>query len=567
MSSTPTHSAPPPWQPLLERAVAFHRQGDLASARRAYDEIIAIYPRHADALHLRGVVAAQTNDPARAAELIRRAVDIDPTNAAAHSNLGAALHGLKDLDGALAAFDRAVALQSGFAQALFLRGNVLHELRRLDAALASYDAAIAINRHFAEAYSNRGNVLYELERLDAALASYDAAIAIKPGFTDAHSNRGNVLRELDQLEAAVASYDRAIATNSASVLAYFNRGVALNQLKRPVAAIDDYDRAISLDPNFAEAHFNRSLSSLLVGDFARGWSEHEWRWKNRFGSNVHEQRHFRQPQWRGESLSGLYILLYGEQGFGDMLQFCRYVERVADLGARVILEVPQPLAALLTDLQGVSQLLVRGESLPPFDFHCPLMSLPWVFKTDLGTIPATTRYIYSDASKVSQWRKKLGDKRAPRVGLMWNGNPKQPNDRNRSFWLSDWIAHLPPGFQYVSLQRDLRQPDALTLRDHPEILDCAADLEDFSDTAALCECMDLVISVCTSVAHLSGGMGKRTWILLTHAADWRWLLDRTDSPWYPSATLYRQPSRGDWVSVFRRVHQELVREFQSASSD
>ncbi len=567
MSFTPHPSAQTPWQPLFERAVASHRQGDLASAQRAYQEIIAIHPRHADALHLGGVVAAQMNDLARAAEMIRRAVAIDATNAAAHSNLGAALHGLKDLNGALAAYDRAIALQGGFAQAHFLRGNVLHELKRLDAALASYDAAIAIRRDFAEAHSNRGNVLHDLGLWDAALASYDAAIALRPEFTDALSNRGNVLRQLDKLDAAVASYDRAVASNAAYAPAYFNRGVALNQLRQPVAAIGDYDRAIRLDPDFAEAHFNRSLSLLLLGDFANGWAEHEWRWKNRFGSNIHEQRQFRGLRWHGESLSGASILLYGEQGFGDILQFCRYVKLVADLGARVILEVPKPLAGLLAGLEGVSQLILRGSPLPPFDFHCPLMSLPLTFKTDPTTIPATTPYIRSDPSRVLRWQEKLGRKSHPRVGLMWNGNPIQPNDRNRSFWLADWIAHLPPGFQYVSLQRDLRAPDARALQANPHVANYAADLEDFNDTAALCDCMDVVISVCTSVAHLSGALGKRTWILLTHAADWRWFLDRADSPWYPSATLYRQSSRGDWASVYRRVHQDLVHEFQPASAD
>jgi hypothetical protein len=249
--------------------------------------------------------------------------------------------------------------------------------------------------------------------------------------------------------------------------------------------------------------------------------------------------------------------LYGEQGFGDTLQFCRYVKHVAELGARVILEVPKPLAALLSDLDGVSQLVVRGSPLPAHEFHCPLMSLPLLFKTDIATIPAPDQYVRSDSAKVARWQERLGQRSVPRIGLMWNGNPIQPNDRNRSFWLADWIPHLPPGLQYFSLQRELREPDAKTLRANPYIVDSSADLEDFSDTAALCECMDLVISVCTSVAHLSGALGKRTWILLSHAADWRWLLDRSDSPWYRSVTLYRQPSRGDWDSVFRRVNQDL----------
>ena len=567
MTSAPENSGPASLHVLFQRAVEFHQRGEWERARAAYEEVIEQQPRHSDALHLLGVIAAQTNNPARAVELIRRAIDIDPTNYVAHGNLGAALHGLGQLDAALASYDRAIGLKANFAQAHLLRGNLLYELKCLDAALTSYDSAIAFNPGLAEAYSNRGNVLCEQKQITSALASYDAAIALKPNFAEAHSNRGNVLRGLDRFDAALASYDRAIAADPACVSAYFNRGVALNQLKRPAAALLDFERAVAIEPNFAEARFNRSLVQLLMGDFANGWREHEWRWKNRFGSNIHERRDFGAPLWLGEeSLDGASILLYGEQGFGDTLQLCRYARRVADLGADVILEVPKPLEGLLADLEGVSQLVSQGSPLPPFDYHCPLMSLPLAFKTDLGTIPAPGRYLRADASKIERWRERLGRSTAPRIGLMWNGNPIQPNDRNRSFRLANWISFLPSGFQYVSLQRDVQKADMRTLEEHSHIVNWGDELRDFSDTAALCDCMDLVISVCTSVAHLSGALGKPTWVLLAHAADWRWLLDRSDSPWYPSAVLYRQPSRGDWPAVFRRVQRDLLEGFPMNSS-
>ena len=266
--------------------------------------------------------------------------------------------------------------------------------------------------------------------------------------------------------------------------------------------------------------------------------------------------------WLGaQSLAGAVILLHGEQGYGDTLQFCRYAKLVADLGARVILEVPRPLTGVLADLQGVSQVIARGEPLPQVDFHCPLMSLPLAFKTKLDGIPAPGKYLRGDPARIAHWEERLGRRSVPRVGLTWSGNPLQPNDRNRSFQLADILPHLPVGFRYVSLQREIRDADQMVLRENPHIADHGADLHDFSETAALCECLDVVVSVCTSVAHLSGALGRKTWIPLSFAADWRWLLDRDDSPWYPSVTLFRQERPGDWPAVFERLERELVRTF------
>lgn len=596
MPSTSSNPAPAPVRALFIRAVTLHRSGDLPRARDVYLELLREQPRHSDALHLLGVVAAQMGNHADAVSLIQRAIELDPANAAAFGNLGSAYYGLRQLPDALAAYDNAIGLQPGYAdahfnrgnvlkdaerfeealvsydraavlrpdfvQAHFLKGNLLYQLRRLGAALASYDRALALTPEIPEGHSNRGNVLCELKRYTEALASYDRALARRPDFAEAHSNRGNALRELEEFEAALTSYDRAIALDPAFAPAHFNRGVALNQLRRPAEALASYDQAIAIDPDFAEAHFNKALVQLLLGDFAGGWAEHEWRWKNRFGSNIHENRHFSEPLWRGdEPLSGKTLLLYVEQGFGDALQFCRYVPLVAALGARVILEVPLPLAELLASFDGVSQLVIRGAKLPAVDYRCPLMSLPLAFKTDMHGIPAPGKYLCSDPAKVAQWRQRLGDKRNPRVGLMWNGNAIQPNDRNRSFWLAEWIAHLPAGFQYVSLQKEPREADQKTLSAHPHIQNHASDLHDFSDTAALCECLDVVVSVCTSVAHLSAALGRPTWIMLAHAADWRWLMDRADSPWYPTARLYRQAQRGDWLSVFQDVARDLIDAF------
>jgi hypothetical protein len=296
---------------------------------------------------------------------------------------------------------------------------------------------------------------------------------------------------------------------------------------------------------------------LSCGDFGKGWTDYEWRWSNDKGSYILDRRLFPQPLWLGdESIAGKRILLHSEQGLGDTLQFCRYAKSVSELGAHVVLEVQPPLASVLAKLDGVSQLVTRGNALPEFDYHCPLLSLPLAFKTTLETIPIRDRYLCAETSKITHWQRRLGEKTKPRVGLVWNGKRRTENDR--SILLADLIQCLPGDFQYVSLQKEVRDPDSRTLNAHPEILDFRAEAKDFSDTAALCECMDVVISVDTSAAHLSAALGRKTWILLPYIADWRWLIDRATSPWYESATLYRQAIMGDWRGVFEKVAADLI---------
>jgi hypothetical protein len=260
-------------------------------------------------------------------------------------------------------------------------------------------------------------------------------------------------------------------------------------------------------------------------------------------------------------LKGKTILLHGEAGYGDTLQFCRYAKLVAAMGARVILEVQPPLAPLLSNLEGTHQVLPKGGTLPAFDYHCPLLSLPLAFKTDLDTIPADIPYINSDAARVAVWRDKLGKKTKPRIGLVWSGNPKQKNDHNRSLALAELLPLLHDEAEWISLQQEVRAADIELLAQRTEIRHFGEELKDFADTAALIELMDVVVTVCTSVAHLAGAMGKPTWILLCFNADWRWLLDRSDSPWYPTSRLFRQTSIGNWESVVNRMRQELMQQY------
>jgi hypothetical protein len=459
---------------------------------------------------------------------------------------------------AQALYEQVVRFQPKNAEALNWLGVIAAQTGDLKKAVILFSKASAVNPRDATPLVNKGLALHELGQLDAALASFDQAIAIRGDYPEAFFNRANVLRDLDRTEDALASYDQAIARRPSYPEAYCNRGIVLNDLKRLEAALASFNHAIALKPDLASAYFNRSYTSLLMGDFEGGLRDYEWRWKLAGASNQNDRRGFSQPLWLGrESLADQTIVLYSEQGFGDTLQFCRYATLVASLGAHVVMEVQASLVGLLASLEGVSQVIARGSPLPRFDYHCPLMSLPFALQTRLDSIPGAVPYLRSPASKTAQWAAKLGDRVRPRVGLVWSGSVTNRGGRHRRIRLADLIPHLPAGIQYVSLQKDVRDDDRKVLKSRPDILNFAAELKDFGDTAALCDCLDVVVSVDTSVAHLSGALGKETWVLLSFSAAWRWLLDRDDSPWYPTARLYRQSEAGDWDGVIQRVRSDL----------
>jgi tetratricopeptide (TPR) repeat protein len=429
-------------------------------------------------------------------------------------------------------------------------------------ALQLHDQAIVLNPTHAEAHYKRGNALRMLGQPDAAVASYDRAIELNTEYAYAYCNRGSVQHALGLLDAAASSFDKAIALAPTDAVAHYNRALLMQDFFRWEEALAGYDAAISVNPDYTSAHYNRSLVALYLGEFATGWAGFEWRWDHAQQLNIGAVRNFEQPLWLGEApLAGKRLLIYSEQGLGDTLQFSRYAALCAAQGATVILEVQKPLLAALTDLPGVTQLLAKGTTLPPFDYQIPIMSLPLAFKTTLDTIPAPANYLQADATRVVEWRALLGERKRPRVGIVWSGNSNNPIDRHRSVALAEWIPHLPPEFDYFCLQRDIRDADSAAL-ESSDLFSFDDDLMDFKSTAALCECMDLVISVDTSLLHLSGALGKRSWLLLPFAPDWRWLRDREDTPWYPSVKLYRQTAAGDWSGVFARVAADLRRELK-----
>src|SRR6185437_5672234 len=298
-----------------------------------------------------------------------------------------------------------------------------------------------------------------------------------------------------------------------------------------------------------------------LGDFQNGWQGYEWRWLNAQRLGIGAHRSFEQPLWSGtEPLQGKRLLVHSEAGLGDVIQFSRYASLCAARGATVVLETHAPLVNVLSSLEGVSAVLANGAALPDFDYHCPVMSLPLAFKTTLDTVPASPKYLHSPPAEVAQWRSRLGTRQRPRVGLTWSGNPRNPIDERRTIVLSNWLAHLPREFEYFRLQRDVREHDRKTLSS-TELIASVDELQDFTTTAALCECMDVIITVDTSVAHLSAALGRKTWILLAHTPDWRWMRDRSDTPWYPSVRLYRQKIAADWAEVFAQVAADLRKEF------
>ena len=381
------------------------------------------------------------------------------------------------------------------------------------------------------------------------------ALALDPRNVEVLSNRGAALRSLDRPLDALADYDRAIALAPGHAPAHTNRGVALAALNRFAEAREAYDRALALAPGDARARYNRGLARLVQGDLAGGFRDHEARWT---GSDTQRgPRELGAPQWNGEDISGRTILLHAEQGLGDAIQFARYVPMVATLGANVVLEVHAPLVPLLAQLEGAARAIELGSPLPRFDVHCPLMSLPLAFGTTLDSIPSAVPYLRAPPGHLERWRARLGPATRPRVGLAWSGSLTLKNDRNRSIALERFARLRALHLDFVALQKDLRDVDRPALAAGPALAQFPAELADFRDTAALVDLMDIVVTVDTSIAHLAGALAKPVWLLLPFSPDWRWLLERADSPWYPTMRLWRQPRPGDWDAVLGEVEAGL----------
>jgi tetratricopeptide (TPR) repeat protein len=539
---------------------ALANRGNTLKVLKRYEEALASYDGALNSqasaeLHFnRGVILGELKRYEEAASSYQQAVSIRPNYPDAILNRGNVLHALGRFEQALNSYDQVLALHPNHAEALTNRGGTLHELKRHAEALTSFDRALLARPGSAKALSNRGWTLHELGRFAEALESYNRAIMNQPDLVEALSNRGLTFLEFDRFEEALASLDKAIDIRPDYAEAFSNRGNVLLQLSRFDEALASYSRAQEIRPSLADAHWNEAMVRLLIGDFNKGWIKHEWRWMKE--PLIRARRNFPQPCWLGsQSIAGKTVLLHSEQGLGDTIQFSRYASLVADMEAQVILEVDSVLESIMKTLRGPAKVLGKGNALPHFDFHCPLHSLPLAFGTSIASIPAPSPYLSAPPPQLMDWSTELGAKN--NIGLVWEGNPLHKNDRRRSIALRELLPLFDLDAKFVSLQKNVPRGDLEVLRKY-NVVHLGDRFESFGDTAAVISNLDLVLSVDTSVAHLAGALGKPVWVMLPFIPDWRWLLGRDDTPWYPTARLFRQSTARRWDAVIADVRSALT---------
>ena len=468
---------------------------------------------------------------------------------------------LKRFDEALANYDQALALRPDHAHALYNRGIAMMELKRFDEALANYGQALALRPNYADALYSRGIALMGLRRPEEALADLDQALALRPDYADALHSRGIALMELRRPEEALASYDQALAIRPDYADAFNNRAAALKEMKRFDEALASYDKALAIRPDYPGASFNKSLCLLLLRRFEEGWDLYELRKRTDALVSFFSALSFQRPMWDGRrDIAGKTLFVYWEQGFGDAIQFCRFA-RLAELrDATVIFSAPRRLGKLLRTLSPTISVIDHNEAPTEFDFHCPLMSLPLAFGTRLDSIPAETPYLCAEPERVEKWAGRVGEE-GFKIGVAWQGNAGRI-DASRSFSPAELLPiSQVPNVRLISLQKNdgveqlQHLPEGMQVETLGEDYDAGDDA--FLDTAAVMETLDLVISCDTAVAHLAGARGRPIWVALKYVPDWRWMLDRTDCPWYPTMRLFRQRTRDDWKWVFSEIESAL----------
>jgi tetratricopeptide (TPR) repeat protein len=506
-----------------------------------------------------GAALSQLGRLDEALQVFDKAVQLEPDDAALWCELGKRLVEAARASDALLCFQHALALDPAHAEATYQTGHLLHGLGRFDEALALLDRSAELQQDPAPTFAMRGLVLAKLKRFEEAVGDYERAIRLDPDDVDACANLGTALRALGQPEAALSWYDRSLAI-APTIAGATNRAMTLTELGRFDEAAAAFRQAEAIEPDHPMLVWNFALLKLWLGDFEDGWRGREARWSNPAIASAYPR--LDTPMWLGrEDVAGKTVVVCQDEGMGDAIQFARYIPMLAARGAKIILVVDEPLCPLLSKLDGVSHCLPKQQGLvvPPFDFHVAIDSLPLVFDTRLETIPAPRAYLPPpDADRVRVWEQRLGPRDRLRVGLVWAGNPKHSNDRNRSVPLALLSEMLDVDATFVSLQKQPPPQDVAMLRELTGIVDHTAHLTDFAETAALASCLDLVITVDTSVAHLAAALGRPTWIMLPYVADWRWLLGRDDSPWYPTVRLFRQDATRDHARVVDRMRTELM---------
>lgn len=528
-------------------------QGRFDDALLAYDHALQRRPGWAEALTNVTLALIRLGRFADAVACGRRAVESDADFGPGWTNLGQALQRTEQGEAALAAFETAAALQPDDAMVLSNLAQAQSRQGQLDRSLQTHARAAAVGPTLAMVYYNWGGALQDADRWDQAEAAFRRAIALGPDLPEPYLGLGNLVHARERSGAAAPTPDRASGQD-------WPRALAGAPATAPLAGLDDQDdlalalhrKAVAVQPDHGVAHFNLGVLLLRRGQYREGWREYAWRFRD--GGETMAGRGFTRPEWAGEDFRGRTLLIHAEQGFGDTIQFVRFVAAAAARGGRVVLEVQPALARLLAHVPGAHQVVAAGQTLPPFDLHLPLMNLPGVLDLPESAFAETVPYLKAELALALRWRGRLAGKE-PAVGLVWSGNSRHLGDRRRSVPAATMLAALAPlPVRLFSLQKNVRQADRDALAAHGDrVVDLAADLTDFSATAAVVESLDLVITVDTALAHLSGALGRPTWVLLPAIADWRWQMERDDSPWYPSARLFRQRSAGDWGEVTARV--------------
>jgi Tfp pilus assembly protein PilF len=481
---------------------------------------------------------------------------MNPMTAKQRIDLALTHHRAGRLREAEAIYRQILSEQPDYADALHLLGSMAAQLGHYETAIDLLKKAIQINPNAAPYYGNLGAVYLKLKRLDEAETTLRRAIQLNPQMADGYFNLGGTLSEKGDFENALANSHKGLALHPNWPEMYNSIGVTLRKSAKYDQSISAFRRAIALRPEYAEGHWNLGLTLLQLGDFASGWTEYEWRTRM---PDVVRPRNFPPPPWTGEQLSGKTILLHAEQGFGDTLQFIRYVPQVVARGGRVVIECPPELATILRGVEGIQEIYVQHQTLPPFDTHCSIMSLPLTLGVRPLAEPAKVPYISVPPDRIAAWHQRLGnpdDRR--RVGLVWAGGPQHADDSRRSIRLE----HFAPLFaiesaRFYTLQKGPGAAQAANPPPGIDLINWTADLHDYIETAALISNLDLVISVDTSVAHLAGALGKPVWLLLPSVPDWRWMLNRNDTPWYPTMRLFRQTKAGDWPGVIKDIAHAL----------
>lgn len=544
----------------LHHSLAFclHQADQLEQAEVHYMQACQLDRNNAEAANHFGVMLSQQERHQEAMAYFQNALKSNPGHAEAANNYGLSCRALGQLDMAESQFIQALTIKPDFVEAHYNLAGVLHEKGEDEQAVAHCRQALNLNPNYGSAYNQLGIILQDQGKIDEAREAYEQALKLDCENAEFNSNMAILLKEEGEVERAEVYYLKALSLEPDFTHAHYNLGNLYLSIGRIADANRCYDKTIEFDPDYSSAHWNRAIASLLAGDMEKGWEDFNWRYKH-FEREKLFPHNYHQPRWQGQSFVGQRLLVYCEQGHGDAIQFIRYLPIVKQLGGTVLLETWETLQTLFSSVKGVDELYVIDKNRPcpeQFDFAVSIMDLPYIFKTTLSTIPNQVPYLETDMEAVQQHRKSFESGRL-KVGLVWAGNPQHGNDKNRSVTLEGFADILSiPGISFYSLQKGQAQKQLdQVVMNRPT--DMGTGLNNFRDTANVIAALDMVISVDTAVAHLAGAMGKEVWTLLPFAPDWRWMIERCDSPWYPSMRLYRQPKIGDWNSVFEKLTHDL----------